>query len=107
MSTEQRSSSLTPLQALYFLNGPFPERCATNLAAKLGTADEKSSIQQSFLTIWGRPATAVEMDRSLGFLHTASDALATHEGAGADAKQKALAEFIKAMYASNEFMFVE
>jgi hypothetical protein len=107
VSTEQRSSSLTPLQALYFLNGPFPERCAKNLAAKLGTANEKSSIQQASLTIWGRPATAVELDRSLEFLHNASDFLATREGAAAEAKQKALAELIRAMFASNEFMFVE
>jgi mono/diheme cytochrome c family protein len=28
MSTDQRGASLTPLQALYFMNAPFPKRCA-------------------------------------------------------------------------------
>ncbi len=106
VSTEQRSSSLTPLQALYFLNAPFPERCATNLAAQLGTADEKDSVQQAFLKIWGRPASGDELDRSLSFLHNASDTFAT-QAASPEARQKALTQFIKAMFASNEFMFIE
>jgi hypothetical protein len=105
VSTEQRSSSLTPLQALYFLNAPFPERCAANLAAKLGTADEKESVQQAFVKIWGRPPSGDELDRSLSFLHSASDKFAT--GAASEARQKALTQFIKAMFASNEFMFIE
>jgi len=107
VSTEQRSNSLTPLQALYFLNSPFPERCATNLAAKLGTMDEKDSIHKAFLTIWGRPATGSETDQSLTFLHDASTKIATTGLTAKDAEQKALAEFIKAMFASNEFMFIE
>jgi len=107
VSTEQRSNSLTPLQALYFMNAPFPERCATNLAAKLGTSDPKESIQQAFLTIWGRSATAAEMDRSLGFIQNASNSFAAHGTAAGEAQQKALIQFLKVMFASNEFMFIE
>jgi hypothetical protein len=107
-STEQRSNSLTPLQSLYFLNAKFPERCATELAKQLlkSSNSDKDRISQAFSTIYGRPATQAEIDRSITFLSKTSDAYATH-----DAKQpsgeRALAEFLKAMFASNEFMFIE
>jgi hypothetical protein len=40
-------------------------------------------------------------------LRTASDAYATHGIAAADARQKALEEFVRALFATNEFMFVD
>jgi mono/diheme cytochrome c family protein len=107
VSTEQRSNSLTPLQALYFLNGTFPERCATNLANKLGTADEKASVQQAFLAVWNRPANGSELDQSRSFLRKASEYFTAHGATATEAQQKALVELIRAMFASNEFMFIE
>jgi len=107
-STEQRTSSLTPLQALYFLNAPFPARCAGNLASLLkgGTA-QKESVQQAFLTVFGRPATQPELERSVNFLHTAADSYRMHGVKEADPQQLAFGDFLKAMFASNEFMFIE
>ncbi|MEP6536837.1 MAG: PSD1 and planctomycete cytochrome C domain-containing protein [Bryobacteraceae bacterium] len=109
MSTDQRGASLTPLQALYFMNAPFPRRCATNLASILTSkeAPEKDMVQQAFLTIYGRPSSQAEMDRSLGFLHSAADSYATHGAAEPSPKQKAFEDFLKALFASNEFMFIE
>jgi len=108
-STDQRTSSLTPLQALYFLNAPFPARCATNLASLLlkSSPSGKESVQQAFLTIFGRPATQPEIDQSLSFLHSAADAYRTHGAKEADPQQLAFGDFLNAMFASNEFMFIE
>ena len=104
-----RTSSLTPLQALYFMNGDFPKRCATNLAAHLlsSGSPEKTNIDQAFQIVYGRPASAEEKDRITGFLRTVSDAYTTHGSAPKDSRQKAFADFIQSMFASNEFMFVE
>jgi mono/diheme cytochrome c family protein len=109
VSTEQRGSSLTPLQALYFMNGDLPKRCATSLVEHLpsGPAADKADIEQAFLILYGRPPTAPEIERSSSFLRTAADAYATHGSAAADARKKALDEFVRALFATNEFMFVD
>jgi mono/diheme cytochrome c family protein len=113
VSTEQRSSSLTPLQALYFMNADFPRRAAKNLASVLlagGAPDkqnvDKQVVQQAFLTVYGRPPAPAESDRATAFLHRAADAYATH-GMKDAVQPVALEELLKALFASNEFMFVE
>ena len=108
VSTEQRSTSLTPLQALYFMNADFPRRAAKNLASTLLAKGppEKSVVEEAFLTVYGRPPAPAETERATAFLHKTADAYATHDRA--TAKQSvALEELLKALFASNEFMFVE
>jgi mono/diheme cytochrome c family protein len=108
VSTEQRSNSLTPLQALYFMNADFPRRCATNLASLLLAtgSSENDVIQQAFLTVYGRPPLPAESDRAAAFLHKTADVYATH-GVKTPVQPVALEELLKALFASNEFMFVE
>ncbi len=109
VSTEKRSASLTPLQSLYFLNADFPEKCAQHLAAQLLTASSvpKDDIEQAYLTIYGRPPSQAELDRILTFLPAATAKYSSHGDSSADAQKAALTAFLKAMFASNEFMFVE
>jgi hypothetical protein len=109
VSTEQRTNSLTPLQALYFLNSDLPKRCATSLASHLlsGESPEKTTIDQAFAIVYGRPASTEEKDRIATFLRTVADAYATHGSAPKDANRRAFGDFIQSMFASNEFMFVE
>jgi hypothetical protein len=135
-STAQRSSSLTPLQALYFMNSAFPRRCADNLAGllnadppstnavaaqKAGSAkvkldsiqhasiadDDKDRINSAFLIIYGRLPEKSEQQRSIQFLH---DVSAKYLAAGDDpskASQQALSHLMQVMFSSNEFMFIE
>ncbi len=108
-STDRRGNSLTPLQALYFLNDPFPKRCASNLAKQLAAngAPESKNVQLAFETIYGRPASGVEADKASSFLRSAAQAYTAHGEAAATAQEKAWTDFLKAMFASNEFMFIE
>jgi hypothetical protein len=108
-STDQRGESLTPLQALYFMNDPFPRRCAANLASKLisSGATEKQDISVAFQTIYGRPPDAAESDRALSFLQNAAQAYVAHGASNAEPRQKALTDFLKALFATNEFMFID
>jgi hypothetical protein len=107
VSTEQRSSSLTPLQSLYFLNGAFPQRCASQLANNLlkDAPTDNDRISQAFQIIYGRSPSAAESARSITFLRNATGVYALN-GDKQDS-QLALTEFLKAMFASNEFMFIE
>jgi hypothetical protein len=113
-STEQRTSSLTPLQALYFMNASFPKRCSDNLATQwteAKVADPKIAdpkmIEDAFMTIYGRPAQKVELDRSEEFLKRATALYVSRSDAPDVAHKKAVSNFVQAMFSTNEFMFIE
>jgi hypothetical protein len=127
-STAQRNSSLTPLQALYFLNAAFPKRCADHLADLLDgsqpggdeirsmrvssqagskASDEKSELDRAFLIIYGRLPEKAEQERSIEFMQQMSAKLTATGSDPAKARQAALSHLIQAMFSSNEFMFVE
>ena len=127
-STAQRNSSLTPLQALYFLNAAFPKRCADHLAELLDDGqpggdgvktdkvstkassdrhDERSELDRAFLIVYGRFPDKGEQERSMQFV---ADVAAKYMTSGADpvkARQQAMSHLIQAMFSSNEFMFIE
>jgi len=108
-STEQRTRSLTPLQSLFFLNGELPIRAAASLSASLvkegGSSREWAG--KAMAAVYGRPATAEEMERSAGFLSAMTDRLGSQGNDPPAARRSALEQFIKALFASNEFMFVD
>ena len=119
-STEQRSSSLTPLQALYFLNSSFPKRCADNLARQLsstlpatpaalpvGRQGQPDLVDEAFQAVYSRPPAPAERIQSEQFLAQMSARLAARGASPADARRDALSHLLQAMFASNEFMFVE
>jgi len=112
-SVEQRSSSLTPLQALYFMNSPFPKNCSDHLSSALSQPtgktlpSQKTQIDEAFLRIYGRPATPDELRQATEFLQKASSVYIAKSSTPEAAKQQALSNFIQALFASNEFMFLE
>jgi len=107
-STEMRTSSLTPLQALYFLDSPFPKNCSDHLTTDLEKdANQKIAINSAFIRIFDRPATADEERQAGEFLDKVSTYYTQHGDTADNAKQKAMSNFLQAMFASNEFMFIE
>ena len=116
-STEQRSSSLTPLQALYFLNSTFPKRCADNLARQLtptppaalqvGRPGQPNLVDEAFQAVYSRPPAPAERVQSGKFLEQMTARLVARGASPADARRDALSHLLQAMFASNEFMFVE
>ncbi len=61
----RRNESVVPQQALALTNSRISRECADAVAAKLGKLDEKAFIEQAFLRVLGRPATAAEREVSL------------------------------------------
>jgi len=93
---------------LYFMNGALPKRCAASLAEHLPAAgDGKAAVEQAFMILYGRAPTAPEIERSIGFLRNAADTYATHGVTAAEARTRALDEFVRALFATNEFMFID
>ncbi len=111
-SVATRETSVTPLQALYFMNASFPKDCATALAKQLdqpGKSD-KDEVRAAFLKIYGRPPDPQESDAATKFVQQTSAIYAAHSMGDQDEKKmhtRALGNLIQALYASNEFMFID
>ncbi len=108
-STGVRSSNITSLQALFFMNGELPRKCAENLA----TALEKdypsmtAKLDRVFWSVYNRAPSPRDKDRAQTFL-TKAEAVYKAKGASdSEGQQKAMAAFIEALFSTNEFLFVE
>ncbi len=123
-STAQRGSSLTPLQALYFMNAAFPKRCSDHLADLLEGASTPSSkvvsekinasspaaggnpdsdkdrLNRAFLTIYGRLPAKTEQERSTQFLQSLYEKYLAQGIDPTKAHQQALSNLIQVMFSS-------
>jgi len=112
ISVATRETSVTPLQALYFMNASFPKNCAMALAKQLDqpAMSDKEEIREAFVRIYGRPPDAQEADESVRFVQQANAVYLAHNPGDHDTHEshtEALSNLIQALYASNEFMFLD
>ena len=132
-SVATRETSVTPLQALYFMNASFPKECAAALAKQLDqpTTSDKEQIRAAFLRVYARPPEAAEAEAALKFVQQTEAIYSAHDGTSianssegaahlqnvaartsampdrSSAHTRALSNLIQALYASNEFMFLD
>ncbi len=93
----ERRATTTTLQALFLMNSEFLHE-QSNAAAErwmARTTGLQDFVRNAYETVFGRPATAEEIDRAKSFL--ASAGLADHGWSG----------YLRAMLSSNEFLFVD
>lgn len=107
-STPSRSSNITSLQALYFMNGELPRKCAEHLADTIvhDYPTASSRIDRAFEAVLGRPAEPAELDRAQTFLSKVAADFKSQGDSEADATMKSLSAFIEALFSTNEFLFV-
>jgi Protein of unknown function (DUF1553)/Protein of unknown function (DUF1549) len=108
-STDVRSRSTVPLQALYLMNDPFVDRCAAGLADRLlaGSAHETEQIAAAHARAWGRPPDRAETIRAARFLAEYRAALASAGVSAGDCARQALAGLAKAMLTADEFLYID
>jgi hypothetical protein len=111
-SVATRETSVTPLQALYFMNASFPKTCAAAMAKQLDQPSEsdREEVSAAFLKIFGRPPDAQETDAAMKFVQQTGAIYAAHSEGEQDQRKthtQALGNLIQALYASNEFMFID
>jgi hypothetical protein len=104
-STDARTRSTVPLQALYLMNNPFVLDNAEGLARRLlaGSTDADSRIALGCELAWGRPPTIAELERARRFLCDAS-------AAGEPGKTKELAAWTslaKVLLTANAFLYID
>ncbi len=95
-TSEQRIETATPLQALFFMNSGFLQARSKALAAKLERAgeDNKVRIVAAYRLLYGRPATAREIELGLKFL-------------AGGAPSQAWPLYAQALLSSNELLFLD
>ncbi len=106
--TGKRVSTVVAPQALYLLNSPFVRTQSKAFADRVlkAEADDAARVTLAYRLAFGRPATAEEVTQSLGFVKDFEGSL-TAENDAPTRKAKAWAGLCQAIFASNEFVYVE
>ncbi len=108
-STDVRTSSSVPLQALFWMNDPLVAECAEHLAARLldqpGSAAER--LDYASRLVWGRPTTAAQLAAWAQYLEQYRQAVAAEGGSPEDSVQAAWTSAARLMLAAHEFIYVD
>jgi hypothetical protein len=108
-STDVRSRSTVPLQALYLRNNPFVQEQAAAFADRLiaGQTETRSRIREAYQLAWGRPPGPEEIDRCLRYLSDCRNALDSARAPQAATEHVIWSSLSKVMLTSNEFLYVD
>ena len=103
-STDKRLTSTTPLQALYLMNDPFVHAQAKKFAERVRSEakDDAARIQRAYLLLFGRAPTADEVTRATDYL-----AAVAKKAGGERAAETAWESLARALFLSNEFVYLD
>jgi len=98
--TGRRDSTTVPTQALFYLNDPFVHARAAGLARRLAALpDDTARLDRACRLVFGRPPRETEVALAGRFLASYP--------AAAGANQDAWAGWLRVMFASNEFVYID
>jgi len=107
-STEARSSSSVPLQALYWMNHPFVKEQAEQLARRLSNMGPmRERITFAFRQCYGRLASDEEVERGQRYVEMFQNELGRLGIAGPAAEFEAWTSYVRTLFSANEFVFME
>ncbi|MGI8785972.1 MAG: PSD1 and planctomycete cytochrome C domain-containing protein [Acidobacteriota bacterium] len=109
LSTAERGATVTPIQALFVMNSEFVHEQAGHLARRLTTEfpDFRSRVDGAHRALLSRPARREEIVRAEQHLSNARVKLAPGPTPASQLSEQALASYVRALFASNEFLFVD
>lgn len=109
VSTAERPSSITPLQALFVMNSQFVHDRSEHFAARLidDASDNTRRLNIVFETALCRPPSSDEKQRALAYL---ADVMQKLQASGVSPDlviQESWASFLRSLMASNEFIYID
>jgi mono/diheme cytochrome c family protein len=109
VSTPLRTTSTTPLQALYLLNDQFVHEQADGLGDRLlNEANQESKrIEQAWMVCFGRMPTRDEAMQVSSFLSSLSTQLAAEGLADQDLKREVWRSLARSLLRSNELVYID
>lgn len=108
-STPARSTSTTPLQALYLLNDPFVHQQSKLIAARIMSqaVDDGVRGQAAYEWLFARPAVHEELAAAKKFL-TDAKVLLRDEGRSSDqVENETWQAYIRSLLRLNEFVYLD
>jgi hypothetical protein len=108
-STEARSSSTVPLQALYLLNNPLVAAEASKLAARLRatSSDEVQRIRFGILLAWSREPGEGEVEKMRSSLARYRDGLEQTGRTKEEEETEVWTSYARVLLEANEFVYVD
>jgi hypothetical protein len=108
-STEGRSRSTVPLQALFLMNNRFVQEQSARFGRRLigSSADPRRRLELAHQLAWSRPPTSDEIDQGLGFLRKCNTALEHAHISDESREMEAWTSLAKVMLTANEFLYVD
>ncbi len=108
-ATPYRTRESTALQSLYFFNDEFVHKRADALAVRVGLAEATANgrVTLAYQLLFGRTPSTAELQSGIKFL-TASKAAHADANTPEDQRNRAaLSSYMRVLFASNEFFYVE
>jgi hypothetical protein len=108
-STDRRTSSTVPLQALYLMNNPWTRAQAEGLARRLIAASPSPArrFAEAHERAWGRPPTPAEVEKGEAYVRLYREGLAK-TGAPADRVDlEAWTSYARVLLTANEFVYLD
>lgn len=108
-STPMRTTSTTPLQALYLLNNGFVHEQAQQFARRLfaGGDSEHERLNQAYILALARPPDAVEQKSAMAFLSEVRQVLQQNGTPARDVELKAWEALLRVIFRLNEFVYLD
>jgi hypothetical protein len=108
-TTDQRTSSTVPQQALFLMNDPWVQEQGEGFARRLmaASADPGQRIELAHQLAWSRPARPEEVERGLRYVEEYRKRLAE---AGAPAERvelEAWTSYARVVFSANEFVYLD
>jgi hypothetical protein len=107
-STAQRTTTTTPLQALFLMNDRFVHSQAKKLAARLveEVREDDARVERAFVLMYGRPPRTDEFSASNDFVQNVHARLRKAGATPEAARVQAWESLARALFMSNEFLYV-
>lgn len=102
ISSERRSETIVPQQQLFVMNSRFMIEQSKALAERMFADDNEpleQQIKETYLLLYGRPATQDEVDMGVAFVQP-------RDGASSDRASRA-AQYAQVLLGANEFAFID
>jgi hypothetical protein len=108
-STDVRTHSTVPLQALYLMNNPFVQEQARGLAHRLiaSSNEPAARIEFAYQLAWGRRPEPPEVERAIRFLQQSLTALSSINTPEESREADAWTSLAKVLLTANEFLYVD
>lgn len=108
-STPLREQSNSPVQSLYLMNAPFANETAIAFAGRMlsNSRETAEQIDLAHRFALGRPAHEEDIKAGQYYLEEAAKTLSKSENTASEASVKALVSYVKVLFCSNEFLYVD